>query len=120
MQENQSHYSLGQALGVSGGSGFQISKQSEHEGVKVVSPTHRPPLPSGNIPGTHFCLRLSRPQGHSAAGRIMPMQNSNNTNGNRTSDLPAGSAVPQPTASSRIPKTDAVVSRNSDSPHLYN
>ena len=23
--------------------------------------------PPGNIPGTHFCLRLSRPQGHSAA-----------------------------------------------------
>jgi hypothetical protein len=22
------------------------------------------------IPGTHFCYRLSRPQGHSAAGRI--------------------------------------------------
>ena len=27
--------------------------------------------PPGNIPGTHFCWRLSRPQGHSAAGRIM-------------------------------------------------
>jgi hypothetical protein len=25
-----------------------------HEGGKVVSPTHRPPLPPGNIPGTHF------------------------------------------------------------------
>jgi hypothetical protein len=23
--------------------------------VKVVSPTHWPPLPPGNIPGTHFC-----------------------------------------------------------------
>jgi len=22
---------------------------------KVVSPTHRPPLPPGNIPGTYFC-----------------------------------------------------------------
>jgi hypothetical protein len=22
---------------------------------KVVSPTHRPPLPPGNAPGTHFC-----------------------------------------------------------------
>jgi hypothetical protein len=28
--------------------------------------------PPGNIPGTHFCYRLSRPQGHSAADRIMP------------------------------------------------
>ena len=32
------------------------------EGGKVVSLTHRPHLPSGNPPGTHFCLRLSRPQ----------------------------------------------------------
>ena len=24
-------------------------------GRKVVSPTHRPPLPPGNAPGTHFC-----------------------------------------------------------------
>ena len=27
-------------------------------------------LPPGNAPGTHFCYRLSRPQGHSAIGRI--------------------------------------------------
>ena len=26
-----------------------------HKGSKVVSPTHRPPLPLGNIRGTHFC-----------------------------------------------------------------
>ena len=38
---------------------------------KVVSLTHRPPLPPGNTPGTHFCKRLSRPQGHSAIGRIL-------------------------------------------------
>ena len=25
------------------------------DGAKVVSPTHRPPLPPGNTPGTHFC-----------------------------------------------------------------
>ena len=47
------------------------------EGGKVVSLTHRPPLPPGNSPGTHFCWRLSRPQGHSAIGRIMSMKNSN-------------------------------------------
>jgi hypothetical protein len=28
------------------------------------------PLPPKKIPGTHFCQRLSRPQGHSAAERI--------------------------------------------------
>jgi len=30
-------------------------KKSAHEGGKCVSPTHRPPLLSGSIPGTHFC-----------------------------------------------------------------
>jgi hypothetical protein len=38
--------------------------------MKVVSPSHRPPLPHRNIPGTHFCWRMSRYQGHSAAGSI--------------------------------------------------
>ena len=32
-----------------------IPRQSAHEGGKVVSPTHRPPLPLGDIPGTRFC-----------------------------------------------------------------
>jgi len=41
------------------------------DGGKAVSLTHRPPLPPGNAPGTHFCHRLSRPQGHSVIGRIL-------------------------------------------------
>jgi hypothetical protein len=56
----------------------------------------------GNIPGTHFCYRLSRPQGHSAAGRIMSMKDSNTTIGNRTHDLPVCSSVPQ-TLRHRVP-----------------
>ena len=57
-------------------------------GGKVFSPTHRPPLPPGNTPGTHFYWRLSRSQGHSAIGKIMSMKNSNDAIWNRTSDLP--------------------------------
>ena len=59
--------------------------------------------PPGNIPGTHFRWRLSRPQGHSAARRIMSMKNSSDTIGNRTRDLRTCSAVPQPTAPPRTP-----------------
>ena len=64
------------------------------DGGKVVSLTHWPPLAPGNTPGTHFCQRLSRPQGHSATGRIMSLKISNDTIGNRTRDVPVCSVVP--------------------------
>jgi hypothetical protein len=41
--------------------------------------------------------RLSRPQGHNATGRIKSIKNSSDFIGNGTRDLPACSAVPQPT-----------------------
>jgi hypothetical protein len=62
----------------------------------------------GNIPGTHFCWRLSRPQGHSAAGRIMSMKHANDTIGNRTRGLPTYSAVPPPGAQSSRKNNDKI------------
>jgi len=61
---------------------------TEEDGGKVVSLMHQPPLPPGSAPGIHFCYRVSRPEDHSAIGRIMSMKNSSDTIWNRTSDLP--------------------------------
>ena len=55
---------------------FSDFMSTAQDGGKVVSLTHRPPLPPGNAPGTHFCYRLRRPQGHIAIGRNMSMKNS--------------------------------------------
>ena len=35
--------------------GFPDFMTTVQDGGKFVSLTHRPPLPLGNIPGTHFC-----------------------------------------------------------------
>ena len=34
---------------------FPAYMTTAQDGGKVVSLTHRPPLPPGNAPGTHFC-----------------------------------------------------------------
>jgi hypothetical protein len=40
------------------------------DGGKVVSPKRRPLFNARKIPSIRVCWRLTRPQGHSAAGRI--------------------------------------------------
>jgi hypothetical protein len=71
---------------------FQDSRHMEV--VRLSALRNRRLYPQINIPGTHFCQKLSKLQGHSAAGRFTSMKNSND-NGNRTRYLPT-CAVPQP------------------------
>jgi hypothetical protein len=50
-----------------------LPRQSATNGGEVVRLVRRPPFtspPPPKIRGTHYCYRLSRPQGHSTAGRI--------------------------------------------------
>jgi hypothetical protein len=42
-------------------------------------PTRRPTLLPENIPGTHFCQRLSQPHGQIATGMFLSMKNSRDT-----------------------------------------
>jgi hypothetical protein len=74
------------------------------DGGEAVSLMRRSPFNPRKIPGTHFCQRLSRPQGQSAARRIWSIEKSTDLIGNRTRDLPACSIVPQPTT---LPSTPA-------------
>ena len=50
--KKQSHYRPGQAQRVPG---VQVPRFQDSRHMTVVGPTHRPPLPPGNIFGTHFC-----------------------------------------------------------------
>ena len=51
------------ALRVPGGWGSQILRQSSHEGGKVVSLKHRPPLPPRKYPWYSFLLKAESTPG---------------------------------------------------------
>ena len=72
----------------------RISRQSTHEGGKVVSHAHRPSLPPQGRYLVLVFVRLSRPQGLSAVGRIKSIKNSSVPIGYRTHDLTACGTVP--------------------------
>ena len=55
VQVMQSLYRLGQGLGFHEDEAPRISRQSVQADGKVVSPKHRPPSATGDIPFTHFC-----------------------------------------------------------------
>ena len=63
-----------QALRVPGRWGSQISRQSAHEGGKVVSHTHRLLLSPRKYCRYSFLLQAGSILGHSAAGRIMSLK----------------------------------------------
>jgi hypothetical protein len=87
----ESLYRPEEAMTAPGGWGFEVLRQSTHEGGS----THRPSLPPRKYSWYKFLL-----EGHIATGRIMSMKNSSDTIGNRTRNLSACSAAPQPTTTS--------------------
>jgi len=68
--------------------------------------------PPGNIPGTHFCQRLGRPQGHIAVRGIRLMENTNEATRNRKRNI---RVVPQ-----QLVKAPPHINNIKAPPHINN
>ena len=82
--------------------GSLISWQSAHEGGKVVSPTHRPPLPPSNYSWWSFLLQAESTPGP-WCDRKDYINETFQWHHRATCHFPACSSVPQPTAPPRAP-----------------
>jgi len=92
----------GKALWVPGG---WVPKFHDNQHMKVVRSALRTYrlYPPRNIPGIHFCSKLESIPKPKCGRKDYINEKSNDTTGNRTRDLPACRAVPQPTAPRHAP-----------------
>ena len=70
-----------------------------------MSPAHRPSLPPGDISVIHF-LEVESTPGTQCGRKNLVIKSPNDSMGIRVHDLPACSAVPQPTAPPRVAGTN--------------
>ena len=101
---------LDRSLGLQEVETSRIFRRSAHEGVRVVSLTHRPPLPPREDPWYWFQLEAESTRGVIVRLEKLSMNNFSDPIGNRTRDLSVCSAVPHPTAPLRT-ATSSVPSR---------
>jgi len=80
------------------------SRKFAQKGGKVDSLRQRPHLSPRHTPGTRLYQKLSGLQEYSVARKTESMKNPNDPIGKQNRDIPAWSAVPQPTASMGILK----------------
>jgi hypothetical protein len=69
--------------------GSRVVRSQAHKYFQIIDLQRVHALNAQKIPGSRFCLRLSRPQGLTSAGSIRPIEKSSGFIGALTHDLPA-------------------------------